>query len=297
MTQLFGRVYELEIGTGDGLIRRFDGFPSEEDDPLNIRFVVDQTPNAERSYAEITVFGLNRESRSSIYEQFTTVTLKAGYGDYYGAIFNGTIENIEIGRDGTDVYLKMFCQSGAETWESARISQSFGPNTPQKEIIQAVAQTFGFPVEFVGDFSTLPRALKGRTLDRDSKSAMRQLSDSFEFDWFVSNGQMLIVKDGAQRPSAVPYRYSPATGLIGSPEITQKGVDIEVLLNGLIRPYDLYTVESETAALTFNGIYYRRQEFPKTNGEGTNQVLSLVHEGEFYGDTWQTSIEGVRISG
>jgi len=297
MTELFGRVYELEIGTGTGLVRRFDGFPSADNTPLNIRFTVDQTPVAERSYSEITIYGLNRESRSAIYEQYTTVTLKAGYASYYGAIFNGSIENVEIGRDGPDSYVKLFCQSGAESWEEARISKTFGQNTPQKEIIKAVAETFGFPVEFVGDFDSLPRALKGRVLDRDSKSAMRQLANSFDFEWFVSNGQMTIVKEGAQRPAAEPYKYTPATGLIGSPQITQKGVDIDVLMNGLIRPFDLYTVESETAALTFNGIYYQRQDFPKTNGEGTNQALSLVHEGDFYGDTWKTSIEGRRISG
>ena len=292
MSKTFGRVYDLSLSDGAGIVRRFDGFPTEEHTPLQITFSVDQTPVEHRSIAEIVISGVNRQSRRNIYEQFTNVVFQAGFRNNYGVIFNGQIENVEIGREAQDTFVKLFCQSSVDIWNTVNIEKTWGENTPQKTIIGDVAATFGVPVEFIGNFDDLTPAIKGRTLDGDSKYIMNQLANSFDFDWFVSGGRMLIVKEGADRPDGQVFNYKPTNGLIGSPEITQQGVNIEVLLNPRIRPWDLYTVESETAQLTFNGIYYKQQQFPKTNGESLNRIISFVHEGDFYGDTWTTSIEG-----
>lgn len=295
MSLYFGRVYELTIGTGDGFVRTFDGFRTDENEPLQITFSIDQTPSSHRAYGEITVYGLNRKSRKQIYERFTEVSLAAGYRDFYANIFTGQIENVEIGRSGADTFVKLFCQTSVERWADADVFREFGANTPQLDIIRFVAESFGLPVDFIGDFSDLPRALKGKTVDKDAKYWLNEAGRDFGFTWIIeANGRLTITRDNASRPDSVTYRYTPATGLIGSPEITQQGVNIEVLMNPLIRTSDLYTVESETGQLSFNGVYYQRQTFPKTNGESTNRVISLRHEGDFYGDTWQTSIEGDR---
>lgn len=300
MTVYFGRVYRITLTDPAGGQRVFDGFASAEHSPLQIEFVVDQTPNAERSIAEITVFGLNRASRQAVYEQFTEVELVAGYSQAFGVIFKGQIENVEIGRIGPDPFVKMFCQSAVDAWQTATIRRTFAPGTQQRAIIQAVAESFGLPVTLVGDFSGLPPAIKGRTLDRSSKSAMRVLSRSFGLTWFVHNGELLVFADGANvtsRQELPPTRFTPVNGLIGTPEVTQLGTNIEVLLHPFLRPRDRYTVESETAALSFNGIYYQPQEFPDTNGVGEQIVLAMTHEGSYYGDRWQTGLEGRRIGG
>jgi len=293
MAQYFQRVYQLDITLTDGLTRTFDGFTN---DPLQITFQIDQTPNAERSYAQITIYGVNRETRRAVYERADQVVLVAGWRDQYGEIFKGDIENVEIGRTGPDTFIRLYCQSGVVAFEQSTVFDSFGAGTSQETIIRSVAESFGFPVELIGDFSNLPPAIKGQTFASDSKSIMRKLSRSFGFTWSIINNRTYVIKDEARR-DAPPVRYTPANGIIGSPEINAKfGVDIDVLLNPIIRPWDQYTVESETAALSFNGIFYQPKEFPQTIGESLNEVVSLSHEGDFYSDTWQTSIKGVRVN-
>lgn len=288
--QYFGRVYKLEVGTGDTL-RTYDGFPAPGRNPAQIQFRIDQSPNATHALAEITLFGLSRESRQSIYREFDVVRLTAGYGDGYGVIFEGNINNVAIGRDGPESMVKLFCQSGADVWGAAYINRSFGPNTPQVDIIRAVAETFGRSVEFVGDLSVLPRAIKGRTLSQDSKSAMDQLARSFGFSWLVSGSKTVVLKDGATWPGAKPFAYSAATGLVGSPEITDKGVDITVLLNPFVRPWDRFQLEAVTGEAAYAGIYTQtRALIPR----GEFQVVDLVHEGDFYGGKWATKISGKR---
>lgn len=291
----FGRVYELTIRFGENETtaptRTFDGF--NVTDPLQITFMIDQSPNQEHSYAEITIYGLNRQSRKAIYETGAGVILTAGWRDLFGEVFAGEIENVEVGRAGTDTFLRMYCNSGRRTWQTASVFQAFGANTPQLDIIRTVAETFGYPVEFIGDFSSLPRALKGKTLASDSKSLMRQLGRSFGFTWFVQNERMYVVRNTVNR-DVPPVRYTNANGIIGSPEIAELGVNIDVLLNPRLRPWDTYTVESETGSFSFGAVYYQEREFPATTGESMNKIVQLVHEGDFYGDTWQTSLTGQR---
>lgn len=285
-------MYRLEIGEGDD-IRTINGFPEPEKAPAQIRFTVDQTPNAERSYAEITIYGLNRDSRKAIYSEGDTIRLIAGWQDGYGSIFDGEIKNVAAGREGAETFLTLYCQSLAGQWATTYINRSFGAGTPVRDIVSAVAETLG-PVEFVGDLQ-LPTAINGKNIQGTARQAMNQLANSFGFEWMIENRRVVVHKPGAVRDQAEPFRYNALSGLIGSPEITQKGVDIDVLMNPFIRPWDLFELEAVTAALSFNGIYYQSQQFPEINGKGTNQAISLVHEGDFYGDRWQTRIEGRRL--
>lgn len=289
----FGRVYKLEVGNGSDTIV-FDGMPSSNGKyPAQIEFLVTQSPVSYRSYCEITIYGVSRERRKAIYNQYDSVRLAAGYAEGFGVIFSGQIENVETNRNGPDLYVKLFCQSSSEEWPDNYVSKSFGNNTPYINIIREVASSFGKSVEFVGDFSDLPKAVNGMTLFKDSKYALNELARNFDFEWMMENDRIVIIKDGAHREDNDVFKFSPSSGLIGSPSITVIGVDIEVLLNPFIRPRDRFEVESSTGKLVFSSIYYDRLSRLST-GKGTHQVISLVHEGNFYGDVWKTKLEGVR---
>lgn len=287
----FQRVYRLEIGEGDN-IRTFDGFPDEVNAPAQITFRIDQTPNATFSMAEISIFGLKRDTRKAIYEEGETVNLVAGWLESYATIFNGKISNVSTGREGAETFVTLFCISRGNEARAAFTNQSFGVNTPQKTIIEAVANSFGAPVEFYGDFDSLPKAVKGKTIAMSSMRAMDELATAYDFEWWIENGRIVIVRDGFSRLQE-PYTYTAATGLIGSPEITERGVNIDVVMNPLIRPWDFFQIDAITQDFSFGGIYVKEQDFPEVNGKGVNKVVSLVHEGDFYGDAWQTSLEGL----
>lgn len=302
MSTYFGRVYRVEISTDGEPLRDVNGFPTRDNQPPRVTFMIDQTPNAERSYAEVTVYGLNRKSRDALYQEGDRVKITAGYQNSYSVAFDGEINNVEIGREQADSYVKLFCMSAIGAW-GGYVSQSWGENTPYKQILEDVGKRFNLPVEFVGDFSDFPRALKGKTFDRSAPSAMRALEKSLEkmdrgygFSWMVENGTVVIAREGAERVNAADFRYSAVTGLIGPPEITAQGVDITVLMNPAIRPRDTFIVEAVNQQLTFNGIYYQGQDFAQVNGQGRNRVISVKHEGDSHGDVWETQVVGQIIN-
>lgn len=287
MSQLFRRVYKLTIGIGTEAII-IDGFL---DNPLQVKFFVDQTPNGQVSYADIKVYGLSRETIKRIKEQFTDVHLVAGYADHFGTVFLGKLQNVTQVREGANQYLQMFCQAGGEP---SYVNQSWGKGTPQKQIIEDVAKTFGYPVEFHGDFSSLPRAPAGNVLSMGSKMAMDKLAASWGFRWMVRNQVVLIVADNAVIEGE-EYIYTPLSGMIGAPRITSRGVDITVKINPALRPGAMYQVQSETGQFVFNDIYFKT--FPNAVATGRFKIISMRINGDFYGDPWDMELEGLRYAG
>lgn len=286
--QIWDRVYELKVGDAAQILT-VDGFGAE---PAQIRFRIGMHAYSFLQTAEITVYGLSAENRRLLYERYTDVRLTAGYRNRYAQIFTGTIYNKTIGRDGAEVYVTLYCRAAGDAWASASVNQSWGNSTPAKEIIEDVAATFGYPIEFIGDFDDLPRAINGMTISQDSKAAMRSLSRNYSFTWSIENNQMIITRLGAGRVAADSiFRISAESGMVGSPRIRERGIDVTLKMNPAIRPQDTIEVENATGELVFNNP--NASFFQDTLGVGRYQVFGVSHVGDYNGDMWDTIIEGI----
>ena len=82
--------------------------------------------------------------------------------------------------------------------------------------------------------------------------------------------------------------------MVGSPQILIQGVDVKTKLNASILPGDTVDIQAETRQFAFSGVYEYQMERDLTAGNGLYSVLGVKHEGDFYGDTWDTSVSGVR---
>lgn len=287
MANIWGRAYRLEVGDRGELLR-VDGTTGS---PANIRFNVTVHADAMTTLAEITVYGLNRESRDRFYQQYTRVKLEAGYVDNIAVIFEGTIYNTAIGRQGAETFTTMYCRSIGSEWESSFVNKTWGANTPAKQYIEEVAETFGYPVEFVGDFSDLPALINGATLSQSTKSAMNDLGRNYSFSWTMRNFRLTITRLGAAKETENSmYRIAADTGMVGSPQIRERGVDVTIKMNPDIAPYDRILLQNATAELTFNNPASVR--YPATIGEGEYVIRSMSHIGEFEGEQWDTLLEG-----
>jgi hypothetical protein len=292
MSTFVGRNYRLTIKSGaDELVY---------EPPMQVRFRVDLNPGNSGSTAEITLFGASRETRSAIYNKFDLISLAAGYGTQMGQIFAGDIINLETGREGPDSYIKFFARPAGNAQSTAVMMKSWGANTPQIDIIRDVAQSMLLPVEIIGDFSDLPRAIKGRTMCSPSISCMNELANTHGFEWFMGPNRLTIVrknKDGSLADrSAEPHLISAATGMVGSPQIMIQGVQVKTKLKATILPGDSINIEASTRNFAFSDVYTLKMKKDMNAGNGIYSVFGVIHEGDFYGDTWDTNVEGIRTA-
>jgi len=291
MSRLLGRNYRLTLKDGD------DELVYEP--PMQIRFSVDNRYGSEGSLAEITLYGASGRSRRAIYNKFDGISLAAGYGEQPGLIFLGDIINTEIGREGVDKYIKFYARTAGGAQAGAFVSKSWGANTPQIDIIREVAESLLLPVEFIGDFSDLPRALKGRSMCTSSVSCMNELADIHGFVWTMSANRLTIIRKGPDgtlaKRDAPPHLISADTGMVGSPQILLQAIEVTKKLDPAIAPGDRVDIQAETRNFAFSQVYTAdMMQIDPTGGSGIYRVLNVKHQGDFYGAAWDTSIEGVR---
>lgn len=291
MSQLFGRVYRLEIGD-EGETLLLDGFDPGRfgggvaSQPAQIRFRVAHNITGYQSIAEITVYGLSYASRLKAYTRYDRVRLTAGFADRHGEIFSGTVYNVGIGRDGPDSFITLLCTAGGRAYDFAFMNQAFGPNTPVRELIEAAARQMGIPTTYVGDMGDLGRTQGGMTISQTARSFLRRMGQTFRFTWHIENDELVISNDDSMRD--MQHRYSAETGMIGSPQIHERGLDVRVLMDATLKPLDEVIVENATGDLAFGS---RVLTYQGTIGIGRYVARSVVHSGDFYGDDWSTVIE------
>lgn len=118
MSRFFGRNYHLEITTTSGEVLRYEP-------PIETRFLVDNFPQHANATAGITVFGISSRVRELIQlrddakNNYGTVILKAGYGDDTGVIFTGSINNVQVAKDGVDTCIKLYCSASSTEWDAS----------------------------------------------------------------------------------------------------------------------------------------------------------------------------------
>ncbi|MGE4336211.1 MAG: hypothetical protein AB7E55_09585 [Pigmentiphaga sp.] len=290
MSKIFGRNYRLTIKSGE------DELVYEP--PMQVRFSVDIWPGNAGGVSEITLYGASPDTRNAIYAKFDSISLAAGYGERMGLIFAGDIINIETGRDGVDKYIKFYARPTGQAQAEAFVSKSWGANTPQIDIIREVAESLLLPVVFIGDFSDLPRALKGRTVCTSSAACLTELANLHGFTWFMGANRLMIirVRDGvaATAKPGEPHIISAETGMVGSPQVLIQGIEVKTKLDASIIPDDTVDVRADTRNFAFSGVYEHQMERNPAGGDGLYRVLGVKHEGDFYGGAWDTSVSGVR---
>lgn len=300
MALLFDRVYRLEVGnegetlTVDGGVGQRDGLYGEvattpSGEPARIQFRVVQGMDGYVARAQVSVYGLSRETRQKAYERFETLTLTAGFRDNYGQIFSGHIYNAEIMRDGPENIITFYCRAAGRSWTDAFVSKTFGAGTSMQEVIRGVAETYGVPVEMVGDFSNLPTLISSLPVAMGTTRFLNMSARNFDFNMVFEPNKVVLYRADSQRD--IVHSTSALTGMVGTPIIRERGIDVTTKMNTEIRLKETLEVTNITGQLAYNkpdAINY-----PDSIGEGRYKIIAFAHIGDLYGDQWDTQIEGL----
>ena len=295
--ELYLRRYRLKVGRQTGSL-------SYEMDPtgdgLRVTFQVVHFAGGAFSVAEITIYNVSSYTArqmlgDGIAKKYEFISLEAGYDNLFGNIFTGQITNAQrvFEEGGSTRGIRFFCKSSAKERDQNIINLTLAAETDPVQIIEACAEPFNAEIRFYGDFSALKRRSRGTVLQGSPTSCMNELAETFEFDWMVENGAIKIIKRGFAMPNEI-YTISSATGMIGSPVVTDTEIGIRAVLNPTLKLGNTVKLESMAPQFEFSGAYF--YDVPRTIGEGYYKVNSLVFLGDSHGDPWECHLSCLRLS-
>lgn len=268
---------------------------------LRIKFAVKRSDTMTPNSADIRVYNLDLGTAAIIKKEFTQVTLQAGYDSNYGVIFQGNIKQVIIGRENaTDTFIDIIAGDGDQAYNFAVVNVTLAAgSTPQSQLSAAMLPMAakGVTPGFIGPLppSVLPR---GKVMYGNARDHIRSIADSAGFGWSIQDGKVNFVKQTTFLPGQV-VTITSKTGLIGTPQQTNEGVNLKCLLNPNIKIASQVLLDNASiellkinlsvpgspsnvaAPLTADGLYY---------------ILVIEHNGDTRGTDWYSSLVTLNIS-
>lgn len=265
---LFDRDWSLTFGPPGGEGKEFK--------ELRTTFKVKKTGTRTLNTAEVTIYNLSKESRALADRRGGALLLKAGYKDPpMKLLFSGAIRLAKHEQDGPDWVTSFECADGIRAYTAVVVHESFGPDTTEKAVIDALAKKLGVDMGTIKGLSEAKYG-KGRQLSGPARYYLDALCLRRRLRWTINDGVLQIIPFGSSTDEDAVL-LKPDTGLIGSPERTESGIKVVSLLQGGINPGRRIKVEAK-------------------NIQGDFIAENVTHIGDSHGDDWYTEIEALRMA-
>jgi hypothetical protein len=262
---------------------------------LRIKFSVKRSDTMTPNVADIRVYNLDEKTALQIRKEFTRVTLQAGYEGNFGVIFQGNIKQVIIGRESaTDTFIDIVAGDGDRAYNFAIINATLAKGSTQTDQINAAATAMGpkgVTAGHLGEQSTqqLPR---GKVMYGNARGYLRDVAQNSQSSWSIQDEKITFVKKKSYLPGERVVLTSK-TGMIGTPQQTNEGVNVKCLLNPNIKIASRVQIDNASIArfkinlsipnsaanipapLTADGVYY---------------VLVVEHTGDTRGIEWYSNL-------
>ncbi|MCB1421736.1 MAG: hypothetical protein KDJ69_04575 [Nitratireductor sp.] len=252
---------------------------------LKVGFTVRKTLSSENNDAEFDIWNLTSAHRMAFSEEYKEIEFEAGYtppmgGSNVAMIFKGYIRDVEHRRDGTDIITNVKCGDGDKGTRKGVVCKTHPTGTKPRQIIEDVINNMeGVEIGELKGIDALPPSRRPVVTMGTGLREIDKLSRTHRFHWMINDGILETCPENEFLNGM--YIISQQTGMLDVPTITDKGVNVDVLLEPQILPGRQVDVRSET--LDMNG------------AGGQFRVHNVTHSGDNRNGDFKTSIEAVRL--
>lgn len=275
---------------------------------LRIKFSVKRSDTATPNTADIVVYNLEHATALRIKKEFTKVYLQAGYPGNSGVIFSGNIKQVIIGRaSATDTFINIVAGDGDRAYNFAVVKTTLAAGSKPSDQVKASIDAMtpkGVTLGHEGELptKTLPR---GKVLFGNARNFLRDVASTSGHSWSIQNEKVNFVGKKTYLPGE-QVRITPTTGMIGTPQQTNDGVNVKCLLNPNIQISGRIYLDNDTIAqqkLDLNQIALAKGNTSQINAllptrlnpNGSYYVLVLEHMGDTRGQEWYTNLTCLNI--
>jgi len=286
VSRQYNRAYSLTVS---------DNSKSRTIDGLRVAFEITKSLHSFPNLAKIDLYNPNSESLSLLQERYSSITFNAGYVGNVRLLFKGQIRNVFQRKQGPDRIVTVFAGDSEQDWQNSIFNKTLSENIAIKQIVNEIAASF--QNTGVGELQGLDAPadkLRGQTLSGSSKDILDQLAEDYGFQWSIQDGTLITVPNESVLEDQDAVAINPATGMIGSPTITELGVNVTTLLNPELLPNRAFQVGSNFADISIGGIQFR--EIKRTTGEGLYKAFQVIFTGDTHADNWFSIVDGRSIS-
>jgi hypothetical protein len=220
MTLLFGRTYSIQI----------DDLGVES---LRVGFTVKKSLKKTANTAEIAVYNLAKDTRKRL-EGMSAVAVQlfAGYDGVNSLIFRGELRDVFSRWEENGSWVTVLRGAdGDAAMRTARTNYGQRPGVSVARVVQQLATDLGVGIGNAaraivsGNLEGVGNAFgKGVTMSGSTQEQLDKILRSAGKEWSIQDGELQVIDAGAALQASVTV-LSPITGLMGTPEVQDKGAN------------------------------------------------------------------------
>lgn len=262
---------------------------------LKMNFNIEKSLVGYPNLANIKVYNFSENSRNKLEEEGLKLQFFAGYEDTsVPLIFEGDIVNVVHIKEGTEWISEIFAGDGSKLLNTSTVNKSYKAGSTVEQVYNdLIGQMDGIKK---GATEGLKNCLSGkRSLLRDLqltgniKDWLNKLAKDCGFEYSVNDGVIETNPTGAPLSDVPPFIINQKSGMIGSPERTEVGVNVLHYLLPELKLARTIKIESINDKVNVGNLFFRK--VPPIKNEGIYRIDKLVHTGDTHDNLWQTQIQ------
>lgn len=285
--QQYGRVCKLVVSRAD-----LSGVDLSD---LRIKFSVKRSDTVTPNSADIRVYNLSEETSKQIRDEFTQVTLQAGYEGNYGVIFQGNIKQVILGRESsTDTFIDIVAGDGDRAYNFAIVNTSLAKGSTSMDQVQTAVNSMNQKGVGAGqiDVSSRNQLPRGKVMYGNARAYLSEAAATTGTSWSIQNEKINMIPITSYLPGEVVVINSK-TGLIGTPQQTNEGVNLKCLLNPLFRIAGRVQIDNAAVAalkINLSVVGSPANTPPSPTADGVYYILVVEHQGDTRSLEWYSNL-------
>lgn len=270
-------------------------------------FKVEAAIETQVAICTLEVYNMNAATEGEIIREGFQISIEGGYEEgQYGEIFSGDIVQVIRNREnGVDYKLEILALRGSSMFDLNFAKCSIAAGSKPRDVIDTLSKNTRQEI-VVGEVSeslsdqALPR---GKVLFGTPSKYLRDLAIGNDaFYWAGDDGKLIVKKVTDEIPADQVLVLSPGTGLVGTPQYSDDGIHIKMLLECRVKLMSLVKIDNELIrksllSLSIGGGNNKLAQQSQFDEDGEYQVFKLIHQGDTWGDTWTTEVVGIGRNG
>jgi hypothetical protein len=268
-----------------------------------------ESPNT----AIITIYNLRKETRTKIIHEFDTVTLEVGYQNNIGVIFRGEIKQFIAGNeDNVTNFLEIRAADGDPSYNFGLFGNSGegvtlnAPHT-RAQLLEKVSQALGLPTHpnaqdvLAGSGGVLLSQVRGKVLFGLARVQASNMANTASARFSIQQGVVTFVPLTGYLPGTA-VEINSLTGMIGTPNTTDNGIEVTTLINPLIKIGCQIKINNADITQTIIRNRIGLNQFSEiapfiadATEDGLYRVLVAEHTGDTRGQDWYTKITALSL--
>lgn len=262
---------------------------------LRIKFQVKRSDTMTPNTADIRVYNLEEKTAIRIRDEFKRVILQAGYEGNFGVIFQGNIKQVILGRESaSDTFIDIIAGDGDHAYNFAIVNATIAAGATQRDQINAASTPMaakGVTQGHIGELTTaqLPR---GKVMWGNCRNYLRDAALTTNQSWSIQDEKITFVSNKSYLPGERVVLTSK-TGMVGTPQQTNEGVNVKCLLNPRIAVGGRILIDNKSIAQFKINLTVPNSPAniaPPLTADGTYYVLVAEHSGDSRGTEWYTTM-------